>query len=711
MKILVIIMLLLTSTVYGQTVNNRPNTFNVKMFNAKGDGTTNDAAAFQAMFDAAPSGSYVFISAGTYVVNTQVNITKPVTIFGAGKNMTSIITTSATIQMFKTTSNYTSWNYLTIANTSTGASAGCGINDSLGTNTSFNQVKIDSFYNNLIVSQSTALKITNCNFNQARNYNLWLRNDVNGDSGDQSIIGTDFYGSGVVATAAHIRWESGGGLKLSNCKFNRSGTPVPAIAIDINMVGGTADFMATNNSFENYSRNAIKIRTASIAFHNISITGNQFYSANTSTSDINILGINNIAITGNNFLSSSTDTALVLNTCDNVFLSNVYSNYVTSVFKTSVTIVTDITNNSALINGIIDNPADVIRPGADSGAITRTVNTNKFWRVAIPNYATTGSTSFAPITAKATSTDNFTDLGGNSASSVSATKIRFYTSVNNATGIGTQRMVVDSSGNLGVGIALPAFNFDVFSAGNATSRIFSSLSSAVAQYISGSANGTDATAAQKAYGSTAASTTFGISRANLIEFTGTGSALSGIAYGSITAAPIYLASNNVVRLTMSSAGLATWTTAYHILSVGTTANAPLRFITASAALNTTAVTGTLENDSTDLYWTSGIGTNLVRQRNATWGYRAITATYAVQANDRTLEATSGTFTATLPTAVGISGKVYILTNSGAGVVTVGTTSSQTFVNVLTTPTTLALSQFNTITVQSNGANWLRTTNL
>jgi lysophospholipase L1-like esterase len=88
------------------------------------------------------------------------------------------------------------------------------------------------------------------------------------------------------------------------------------------------------------------------------------------------------------------------------------------------------------------------------------------------------------------------------------------------------------------------------------------------------------------------------------------------------------------------------------------------------------------------------------------GYVAKTALYTLTIADHTVEVTSGTHTQTLPTAVGIAGRVYVITNSGSGTVTVGTTSSQTFVNVTATPTTLSLAQFKYVQVQSNGANWL-----
>jgi hypothetical protein len=128
--------------------------------------------------------------------------------------------------------------------------------------------------------------------------------------------------------------------------------------------------------------------------------------------------------------------------------------------------------------------------------------------------------------------------------------------------------------------------------------------------------------------------------------------------------------------------------------------------------------GRLENGSGGYGIT--VGSNVVKIDTTTYsaavratmrGYVAKTGTYTAAPFDHTIEATSGTFTITLPTAVGIAGKQYVVTNSGAGTVTLGTTSSQTFVNVTATPTTLTLNQFNTVIVESNGTNWLRISNL
>ena len=86
----------------------------------------------------------------------------------------------------------------------------------------------------------------------------------------------------------------------------------------------------------------------------------------------------------------------------------------------------------------------------------------------------------------------------------------------------------------------------------------------------------------------------------------------------------------------------------------------------------------------------------------TLSYVAVTGTYAVLATDYTINCTANTFTVTLPTAVGITGKIYNIKNSGIGTITVATTSSQT-IDGLTTQIVLT---GNNMQVQSNGTNWI-----
>lgn len=87
--------------------------------------------------------------------------------------------------------------------------------------------------------------------------------------------------------------------------------------------------------------------------------------------------------------------------------------------------------------------------------------------------------------------------------------------------------------------------------------------------------------------------------------------------------------------------------------------------------------------------------------------RTVTANTTATATDHTIlgDTTSAAFQLTLPTAVGITGRMYTLkrTNSGANNLTVGTTSSQTIDG---STTYVMTTQYKYITVQSDGANWV-----
>lgn len=83
-------------------------------------------------------------------------------------------------------------------------------------------------------------------------------------------------------------------------------------------------------------------------------------------------------------------------------------------------------------------------------------------------------------------------------------------------------------------------------------------------------------------------------------------------------------------------------------------------------------------------------------------YLAKTANYTVGAFDSTIDCTSNSFTVTLPTAAGISGRTYVVKNSGAGVITVDAAGSETIDGSLT----VLLIAKQSITLQSNGANWI-----
>ena len=121
--------------------------------------------------------------------------------------------------------------------------------------------------------------------------------------------------------------------------------------------------------------------------------------------------------------------------------------------------------------------------------------------------------------------------------------------------------------------------------------------------------------------------------------------------------------------------------------------------------------GVYTQDNTNLFFDDtnnrlGIGTaspnSPLHVNGATaFAYVAKTANYTLTAADRFIECTTGSFTITFPTSVGIPGRTYTIDNSGAGTITLATTSSQTIDGAA--PGSLTAGQ--KITVYSNGANW------
>ena len=84
-------------------------------------------------------------------------------------------------------------------------------------------------------------------------------------------------------------------------------------------------------------------------------------------------------------------------------------------------------------------------------------------------------------------------------------------------------------------------------------------------------------------------------------------------------------------------------------------------------------------------------------------YTYQTSTYTVTNSDYYID-TNGTFDVTLPTAAGIQGRSFIIKNSGTGVITIQTTSSELIDNL----PSFNLAFYDTVTIESNGSDWLVT---
>lgn len=86
-------------------------------------------------------------------------------------------------------------------------------------------------------------------------------------------------------------------------------------------------------------------------------------------------------------------------------------------------------------------------------------------------------------------------------------------------------------------------------------------------------------------------------------------------------------------------------------------------------------------------------------------YGGIGGTYTIQTTDMFVNCVgSSSFAITLPTAVGRTGKVYILKQSGTGTITINTTSSQTIDG--NASGVLTMTQYQSYTVISDSLNWI-----
>jgi hypothetical protein len=100
-------------------------------------------------------------------------------------------------------------------------------------------------------------------------------------------------------------------------------------------------------------------------------------------------------------------------------------------------------------------------------------------------------------------------------------------------------------------------------------------------------------------------------------------------------------------------------------------------------------------------WTTPSGSSTT----STLAYVAKTANYTiVSATDYLVDVTANSVTITLPTAASITGQRFVVKNSSTGVVTINTTSSQTVDSYASGA--LTISQYQSLTLMSNGSNWI-----
>lgn len=92
--------------------------------------------------------------------------------------------------------------------------------------------------------------------------------------------------------------------------------------------------------------------------------------------------------------------------------------------------------------------------GADNAATSRTNVTNKVGLIGSPHY-TNAEEPVCLVTSSSTATTNDVSIGGSSSSLNAATSLNFYTAANATTTTGTQRLLIDTNGLVGVNTTSP----------------------------------------------------------------------------------------------------------------------------------------------------------------------------------------------------------------------------------------------------------------
>ncbi len=203
--------------------------------------------------------------------------------------------------------------------------------------------------------------------------------------------------------------------------------------------------------------------------------------------------------------------------------------------------------------------------------------------------------------------------------------------------------------------------------------------------------------------SSGAANRFGVSVRNRLFLES--SHVNGLYIGSTTTAPIVFNTNNAeiarfISTGQFGIGVSAPTATLHLKAGTASANSgPLQFT--SGAFETTPRVGLFEFLTDDLTFTGTTGTT--RKAIADYSYRGITALRTLDGSDELVNITSGTFTVTLPSAVGFN-KKFTVKNSGTGIISLATTSSQTIDGAAASEYTLL--QGDHYELRSNGSNWI-----
>ncbi len=188
----------------------------------------------------------------------------------------------------------------------------------------------------------------------------------------------------------------------------------------------------------------------------------------------------------------------------------------------------------------------------------------------------------------------------------------------------------------------------------------------------------------------------GIGPVNFVNFLSTTATTSTFRWGVNTAFQ-YSSANDVMVLSGGSSGNL-WVKGNNSIATLTLRTTPTTNSGSTQVLVRNTTTGVVEQKATSDF--------IQNNGSAKFSYVAKIANYTATTSDYTIDCVSNSFTITLPTAVGNTGLVLVLKNSGSGTtITPATLSAQTIDGNTPSPT-YDLTNKTPLRVQSNGSNWI-----
>jgi hypothetical protein len=334
---------------FGPSISNI-NWINVRNLGAIGNGIADDTAAINsaiAAFNSATNG-VLYFPAGNYLVTGALTaITANGIIQGDGP--TNLLNqafahpgskgsqVSCNVQnttVFTINSQQATMRDMSVANIAAGTPAsGAGVlvthaSDDGNTVNQYNMT-VHGFWNCIDRSAGSTWVIDSCIVSAFANWGIRVRNVNNPDTGDWSIVSSDFYGVTNLG-AAGLRLENSGGAKIVNCKWNAAqGVGVnPPLGIDVQGAGNTVDLQIANCSIENVANTGIQITgTAGNGWPNIAIVGLEigFFSGGTPKA---IIASNTTNLVIDDISVAFTGEAIDLTNVTDCCVTNVLNGYI-----------------------------------------------------------------------------------------------------------------------------------------------------------------------------------------------------------------------------------------------------------------------------------------------------------------------------------------------------------------------------------------------